>query len=167
MEVVALLYNIRSLYNVGSIFRTADGAGVKKIYLCGITPEPFDRFGRKRQEFSKVALRAEEYVSWEKIGHSSPSKDTKSLIRKLNKEGFIICAVEQDRKSIPYDKLSIKSNKLKFALIVGDEVRGLSKSILKLSDYVLEIPMRGKKESLNVSVAFGIVAYEIMGRQRR
>jgi 23S rRNA (guanosine2251-2'-O)-methyltransferase len=155
--MVALLYNIRSLYNVGSIFRTADAAGFKKIYLCGITPTPLDKFGNKRKDLAKVALRAEDYLSWKKIGSSSSPQATISLIKKLKREGFLICAVEQDKKSVLLNKFRNKNEKI--ALIVGDEVRGLPKSILKNSDYILEIPMRGRKESLNVSVAFGIVAY--------
>jgi tRNA G18 (ribose-2'-O)-methylase SpoU len=174
--MIALLYNIRSLYNVGSIFRTADAAGFKKIYLCGITPSPLDRFGSKRKELAKVALGAEDYLPWEKIGGSLLPQATISLIKKLKKEDFLVCAAEQDKKSVPLDKF-IKKNK-KIALIVGDEVRGIPKSILKYCDYILEIPMHGAvirqshhprhtshgKESLNVSVAFGIVAFKISGK---
>jgi tRNA G18 (ribose-2'-O)-methylase SpoU len=173
MDMIALIYNVRSLYNVGSIFRTADAAGFKKIYICGITPSPLDRFGNKRKELAKVALGAEDCLPWEKIGDSPSSQATISLVKKLKKEGFLICAVEQDDKSIPLNRF-IKKNK-KIALIVGDEVRGVPKSILKYCDYILEIPMRGAvirqthhprytghgKESLNVSVAFGIVAFRI------
>jgi tRNA G18 (ribose-2'-O)-methylase SpoU len=159
--MIAILYNIRSLYNVGSIFRTADAAGFEKIYLCGITPTPTDRFGEKRKDLAKVALGAEDYLKWEKVGYSPLPQATISLIKKLKKEGYLICALEQDKKSIPYDKLSVVDSKLLVALVVGDEVRGIPKSILKYCDSILEIPMRGKKESLNVSVAFGIAAYGI------
>lgn len=160
-RMIVLLYNIRSLYNVGSIFRTADAAGFEKIYLCGITPTPLDRFENKRKELTKVALGAEDYLRWEKIGSSSSPQATISLIKKLKKEGFIICAVEQDERAIPYNKLSVVYRKSSVALIVGDEVRGVPKSILKYCDYILEIPMLGRKESLNVSVAFGIAAFRI------
>jgi tRNA G18 (ribose-2'-O)-methylase SpoU len=160
--MIAILQNIRSLYNVGSIFRTADAAGIKKLYLCGITPTPLDRFGDKRKELTKVSLGAEDYVQWEKIGNSPRPNATLSLIEKLKKDGYEIIAIEQDKNSIPYSKFKTKNNKL--ALIVGDEVRGISKSILKHCNSILEIPMRGKKESLNVSVAFGIVAYSLLDK---
>lgn len=157
--MVALLYNIRSLYNVGSIFRTADAAGFEKIYLCGITPTPLDRLGNKKKELVKVALGAEDYLPWEKIGGSPSPQAIISLIKKLKKESFLICAIEQDNKSIALNKSHNKNKKI--ALIIGDEIRGVSKSILKYCDYILEIPMLGKKESLNVSVAFGIAAFKI------
>lgn len=152
--MIVILDNIRSVQNVGSIFRTADAAGVEKIYLCGITPEPIDSFGRPRRQFVKVSLGAEKYVKWEKI------KSTGRLIDKLRKDGYKIWVVEQHQKSIPYYKLKTKSSKLKaIALVFGNEVRGLPPAILKKADKILEIPMRGKKESLNVAVAFGIVVY--------
>ncbi|MBI5732508.1 TrmH family RNA methyltransferase [Candidatus Jorgensenbacteria bacterium] len=152
IEIVALLHNIRSIHNVGSIFRTADGAGVKKLYLGGITPAPVDRLGKSRPQLTKVSLGAENYVAWERV------VSTTRIIDKLKKDGFHIIAVEQDKKSIPYgDFKSSKFNKA--ALVMGNEVRGLPKSILRRADTILEIPMYGHKESLNVSVAFGIVVY--------
>ncbi len=168
--MVAILYNIRSLHNVGSIFRTADAAGIEKIYLCGITPVPTDTFGKPRQQLTKVSLGAEKYVEWEKV------KSTAKLIDRFKKEGYKILAIEQSKKSIPYHKIP-KSYFLnsKFCLILGNEVKGLPLSILKRADKILEIPMRGAiirhanhprrtgrgKESLNVSVAFGIVAFHL------
>jgi len=163
--MVALLYNIRSLHNVGSIFRTAEAAGIKKLYLCGITLAPLDRFGDKRKELAKVALGAEDYLDWEKVGNSPSPQATISLIKKLKKDSYKIIAIEQDKRAIPYNKLSAVTHKSSVALIVGDEVRGISKSILRQADYILEIPMRGRKESLNVSVAFGIVAFKFSERQ--
>ncbi len=154
--MVVILDNIRSLYNVGSIFRTADGAGVEKIYLCGVTPEPIDRFGKPRQQFIKVSLGAEKAVKWEK------AKSSGRLIDKLKKEGYKILAIEQAKNSIPYNKLKINSHKLKIAFVFGNEVRGISPVILKKCDKVLEIPMRGKKESLNVSVALGIAVFNFI-----
>jgi len=150
MEVI--LDNIRSLHNVGSIFRTSDSLGIKKIYLCGYTPSPYDRGGALRPQFSKVALGAEENVEWERCAQ------TWRQIEKLKKEGKKIYAIEQDRRSIPYYKQ--KSNK-KTVLVLGNEVDGLSKSILDRADRILEIPMSGVKESLNVSVSFGVVAYAL------
>ncbi len=154
--MVAILYNIRSLANVGSIFRTADGAGVEKIYLLGITPTPRDIFGSPRSQLTKLSLGAEKYVPWE---HLLMAK-SKSLIAKLRKESYKIVALELAKKAVPYHKWSPPKNK-KIALILGNEVRGLPSGILKQADIILEIPMSGKKESLNVSVAFGVVAFHI------
>lgn len=149
-DFCAILYNIRSAHNVGAIFRTADGAGVSKLYLCGYTPTPNDRNVGK--DITKTALGAETFVPWEKY------KQTGRLIKKLKKEGIRIVVLEQSPRSTPYTKCKPK---FPLCLIVGNEVTGISKSILKLADDVIEIPMRGKKESLNVSVAFGIAAYNI------
>ncbi len=163
MEIIVILHNIRSLHNVGSIFRTADAAGVKKIYLCGITPAPLDIFGKLRPQLTKVSLGAEKYVEWECV------KSTTQLIDKLKNPpaggGYKIFAVEQSKKSIPYYKLKnlrTKKRKIKIALVVGNEVNGLSASILKRADKILEIPMKGKKESLNVSVAFGVIVFHLI-----
>lgn len=152
--MVVLLHNIRSLYNTGSILRTADAAGLSKVYFCGITPEPFDRFGNYRKEISKVALGAEKYLDWEK------AKSTSRLVDRLRKEGYRIFSIEQDKASVPYDKVCV-SPKDKIALVLGNEIKGLPKSILAKSDKIIEIPMKGRKESLNVSVAFGIVAFSL------
>jgi 23S rRNA (guanosine2251-2'-O)-methyltransferase len=155
--MVVVLQDIRSIYNVGSIFRTADAAGVEKIYLCGITPGPLDRFGRPIKKFIKVSLGAEKTVAWEKI------KNTGKLINKLKKDGYKIFAVEQSKNSLPYFTLHPKPSTLnKIALIFGNEVKGLPKAILKKCDQILEIPMQGKKESLNVAVAAGIVLFHFL-----
>jgi len=153
-ELIVVLHNIRSLYNVGSIFRTADGAGVKKIYLCGITPAPLDRFDKLIPQFAKVALGAEKNIEWIKL------KSTVSVIRNLKKQGFEIVAIEQSKKSIPYFKYRNKNKKL--ALVLGNEVKGIAPNILKKVDKILEIPMSGTKESLNVTIAFGIVIYRLL-----
>ncbi len=157
-NITVILHNIRSLHNVGSIFRTADGAGISKLYLCGITPTPLDRFGKMRPELAKVALGAERNVPWEY------SVSTARLVKKLRGEGYRVYALEQAENSIAYDSPKVSRGAQKIALILGDEVRGIPSSILKVSDAILEIPMRGKKESLNVSVAFGIAAYALMRR---
>lgn len=168
--MIVLLHNIRSLHNVGSIFRTADAVGIKKIYLCGYTPAPVDDFGRPRKDLTKVSLGAEKTVAWDASARSTQA--TLKLIEKLKKEGYKIFAVEQAKNSTPYYKLRTKKQE-KIVLILGSEVGGLPKSILKKSDKVLEIPMRGAlvkekghprrtrrgKESLNVAVAFGVVAF--------
>jgi 23S rRNA (guanosine2251-2'-O)-methyltransferase len=150
MQNVLIFHNIRSVENVGAMFRTADAAGVNKIYLTGYTPAPLDRFGRKRKDLAKSALGAEEFVVWEQ------KKNLPALISKLKKEGFQIIAIEQDKKSINYKKVKPKS---KNAFIVGPEVTGIPKNILNLCDVIAEIPMHGKKESLNVSVALGVVLF--------
>jgi len=155
-KMVILLHNIRSLHNVGSIFRTADAAGVEKVYLCGITPAPVDAFGKPRQQLTKVSLGAEKYIPWEHV------KSTSRLLDKLKNEKYKIFAIEQNSKSTSYNKLKANSYKLKAtALVLGNEVKGLPQSILKKSDKILEIPMSGKKESLNVSVAFGIIVFKL------
>ncbi|MFA6257175.1 MAG: TrmH family RNA methyltransferase [Candidatus Paceibacterota bacterium] len=152
-ETVVILHNIRSVENVGAMFRTADAAGVDKIYLVGYTPAPLDRFGRKRNDLHKSALGAEEFVAWEQ------AKTISSLISKFKKQGFQIIAIEQDEKSVDYRKVKMKN---KNAFIMGAEVEGIPKNVLKKCDVIAEIPMRGKKESLNVSVAFGVVMFRVL-----
>lgn len=152
-EVYLILHNIRSAHNVGAIFRTADVAGVSKIYLTGYTPAPVDRFGRARKDIAKTALGAEISVKWEHI------KSISSLIKKLKNKKVKIVAVEQGDIAIDYKKLKIK---FPAVFIFGNEVRGLSKSILNKSDTVAQIPMLGKKESLNVSVATGIFLFRVL-----
>jgi len=171
-EIILILYNIRSLYNVGSIFRTADAAGVSKIYLSGFTPAPVDKFNKIRQKLAKVSLGAEKYVAWDDSVRL-PQKVVK-LIKSLKKDGYKIFAIEQSKKSIPYYKIK-KNKKQKIVLILGNELKGLPVSILKQVDKILEIPMKGfvvkqknhpvyqgkGKESLNVSVAFAIVIFHL------
>ncbi|MEK7525812.1 MAG: RNA methyltransferase [Patescibacteria group bacterium] len=153
-NVTAVLYNIRSAHNVGSMFRTADAAGINKIYLCGYTPIPEPR-GKKRgsDKIAKTALGAEKSVSWEYVPRVG------KLLDKLTDEGIQIIALEQAKGSKGVFKFKPKRS---LALVVGNEVKGLPVSILKRVDDIVEIPMRGKKESLNVSVAFGIAAYALI-----
>ncbi len=175
--MTVILHNIRSLHNVGSIFRTADAAGVEKIYLCGITPTPVDTFGKVRPQFAKVSLGAEKTVEWDASARSAQA--TLKLLGGLKKQGYKIFAIEQSNRSVPYHKLKSKNLKLKtVALILGSEVKGLPPSVLKKADRILEIPMAGAlvrqahhprrirrgKESLNVAVAFGIVAFGLKHR---
>lgn len=161
MEFIPVLINIRSVHNVASMFRTADGAGCKEIVLVGYTPSPHDRFGRVRKDFQKVALGAE--ASFSVLQYATLGR----ALASLRKRGFFIVALEQHKKSVPYHlfgslrKTHFKK-KRKVALLVGNEVEGLSKLVYKKADILMEIPMRGKKESLNVSVAFGIAAYELV-----
>ncbi len=152
-KTVLVLNNIRSVFNVGSIFRTAECAGVSKIYLVGVTPDPIDRFGRARKDLAKVALGAEKKILWEH------AMDIGALIKKLKKDGFKIVALEQAEGSIDYKKFRPR---FPLALLLGEETRGLSKDILQKCDHVIEIPMMGDKESLNVSVAVGVALFRIL-----
>jgi tRNA G18 (ribose-2'-O)-methylase SpoU len=152
LEIIVVLDNIRSVHNVGSIFRTSDALGVNKIFLCGCTPTPKDRFGRERKDLAKVALGAEKSIEWEYF------ETTEESVKKLKKEKFQIIALEQSENSIDYKKVKTKN---KTAIILGEEVHGLNKKVLDLADVVMEIPMRGIKESLNVSVSFGVAAFRI------
>ena|SRR3989344_1671409 len=152
-SIYLILHNIRSAENVGSIFRTADAVGVNKIYLTGYTPRPLDRFGRPVGKITKTALGAEKSLAWQY------EKNISSLIKKLQKKGVKIVAVEQDKKSLDYRKFKLKSDT---ALIFGNEVNGIDQKTLNLCDQIIEIPMCGKKESLNVSVAVGVVLFRIL-----
>lgn len=154
-EAIVILDNIRSTFNVGSIFRTADSLNISKIIICGITPTPKDRFGRDRSDISKVSLGAERNVDWEYFPKAS------WVVKQLKKEGFKIIFIEQSDKSVDYKKIKL-GKKDKIAFVLGNEVDGVAKSFLKLADMIAEIPMLGSKESLNVSVAFGIAAFRIL-----
>jgi tRNA G18 (ribose-2'-O)-methylase SpoU len=149
-EIVIILDNIRSVYNVGSIFRTAECAGVREIYLCGKTPAPVDRFGRWRNDFKKVSLGAENNVKWHL------KERIKDAIEELRQKNFFIVAVEQSKFAKNYQDISLP---LKTAFVFGHEVSGVSKNALRLSDEIIEIPMKGNKESLNVSVSVGIILF--------
>lgn len=155
--MIVILHDIRSVHNVGSIFRTADAAGVVKIILTGITPEPTDRLGKLRPQFQKVSLGAEKTIEWEK------TKSALRAIDRLKRGRFTIFCVEQAKNSVTYATMKGKKLNLdKVVLVMGNEVRGLPASILKRADAILEIPMRGKKESLNVAVAFGIIIFHLL-----
>jgi len=138
--------NIRSLENIGSIFRTSDALGINKIFLCGISGTP------PHPKISKTALGAENWIEWEH------HRKCWRLVEKLKKEKVLIVALEQTKNSFPCDKFKAK---FPLALVIGNEIKGVSKSILKRADKIVYLPMFGKKESLNVSVSFGIAAYEI------
>jgi tRNA G18 (ribose-2'-O)-methylase SpoU len=142
---------------VGSIFRTADGAGVTNIYISGHTPQPIDRFGRKRKDIAKVALGAENSVEWQAI------KDPLEFVKKMKSEGVVIVVLEQDKKSVSLDdsKMLAEISEQPTLLVLGSEVNGVQKAILNVADYIVEIPMKGKKESLNVSVASGVAMFSL------
>lgn len=154
---VLVLENLRSVENTASIFRTAEGLGVNKIICVGTTPTPVDRFGRKRADFAKVSLGAEEFVEWEYCR----AEDLESKIQDLRIKGFNIIALEQGPKATKLKDFNA-GNLEKFALIVGNETEGVSLEAMKASETIIEIPMLGKKESLNVSVSTGIALYALM-----
>ena len=152
LNMSVILNNIRSSENVGSIFRTADAFGVKKIYLCGYTPAPLDRFNRKNTKLTKASLGAEDFVGWEKV------EKLEDVVARL--KDFLIVGVEQSKDSIDYREIKnspFLNPNYNIALIFGNETEGLSQEDLKLCDMVAEIPMLGKKESLNVAVSAGVV----------
>ncbi len=150
--MIVVLSNIRSAHNVGSIFRTADAVRTKMIYLCGVTPAPLDKFGRPVSDIAKVALGAEKNIPWEK------SVSIIRTLKKLKREGYTIISIEQDTRSISLDKFDFSAGE-RMVFVLGNEVDGLPKKVLDISNGIIEIPMFGGKESLNVSVAFGVVAY--------
>jgi tRNA G18 (ribose-2'-O)-methylase SpoU len=156
VKVCLLLDNIRSVHNVGSIFRTADTIGIKKIYCADTTPTPIDRFGRKRSDFAKVSLGAENSLEWEHI------IDAVKFLKKFKKENpeTRIIALEQSEKSIDYKKIVLKNESA--LIILGNEVDGVNPKLLELCDTIAEIPMRGKKESLNVSISAGIFLFRLL-----
>lgn len=145
-EVYVLAHNIRSLHNVGSVFRTCDGAGVSKLFLTGYSGVP------PRKEIAKTALGADESVPWEF------HKDPMPVIQKLRADGFQIVALEKNAES---QDISEFKPEYPVCMIIGNEIDGVEQELLDLSDAVVHIPMRGKKESLNVSVAFGIGIYQL------
>lgn len=151
---VLILDNLRSVENTGSIFRTAEGLGVSKIYLVGTTPAPLDRFDRKRNDFAKVSLGSEDMLEWEYAKEIAP------LLRELKEQDFQIVSLEQSENSVDIKNFRPRGQ---FALIVGNEVDGVSKDAVEMSDAVVEIEMLGKKESLNVSVSTGIALFALQG----
>jgi tRNA G18 (ribose-2'-O)-methylase SpoU len=144
-----VLNNIRSLHNVGSIFRTADGAGVEKIWLCGITGYP------PQGGITKASLGAEDHVPWEY------AQDGLGLLKELKSKGYQIVFLEQMQGAVAYDEFIPKAP---VCLVIGNEITGVSEEWLKLCDVAVEIDMAGIKNSLNVAVAFGVMAYQIRSR---
>lgn len=146
--IYALVDNVRSLYNVGSLFRSSDGAMISKLILTGFTPHP------PRKEIEKTALGATQTVPWEYIHNPLDA------IQKLKEERITICAVELTTNSKPY--FHVTQNNFPLCLVVGNEITGVSKEILDAADMSVEIPMYGHKQSLNVAVAYGIVLYDFL-----
>lgn len=143
-----ILDDIRSLHNIGSVFRTSDAFLIEKIYLCGITAVP------PNKEIHKTALGATETVTWEY------AKDVLEVIKKLKTEETIVYAIEQVENSIMLNDFQPKQDK-KYALIFGNEVKGVQQEAINLSDGVIEIPQLGSKHSLNISVSAGIVIWDL------
>ncbi len=152
-EVYLILHNIRSAHNVGSIFRTAEAVGVKEVFLTGYTPSPLDKFGNFRKDIKKTALGSEKEILWKK------TKNIKKLLDKLKKQKIKVIALEQSPTSLDYKKFILNKPT---AILVGNEVRGVSYKVLTKMDKVIEIPMMGSKESLNVSVACGVALFRIL-----
>lgn len=151
--LIIILDNIRSLNNVGSIFRTADAFLIEKIYLCGITATPPHR------DIQKTALGATEAVSWEY------TEDVSALSRKLQSEGVHLCAIEQAENAVMLDTFTPDKSQ-KYALVFGNEVKGVQQDIVTLSDTVIEIPQMGTKHSLNISVSAGVVIWDLFSKLR-
>lgn len=147
LPVYVILDSIRSSYNVGSIFRTSDGAMIEKLFLCGYTPHP------PKKEVLKTALGSQDSVLWEY------AKDAKEVILNLKRIGIKICALELTESSIPHYNLN--KDILPMALLIGNEITGVSQELLDLCDISIEIPQFGIKQSLNVAVAYGIAAFEL------
>ena len=152
-EVAVLLHNIRSAHNVGSIFRTCDGAGVAKVYLSGYSPTPLDRFGRPQKDIAKTALGAEHSIVWEY------ARSPQTIVRRLKRDGWHIVGLEQDERAIDYRSFKCAGSTL---FILGNEVRGISSALRRACDTLIEIPMHGTKESLNVSVAAGVALFRVL-----
>ena len=154
LPVYIVLNSIRSNYNVGSIFRTSDGAMIEKLYLCGYTPYPPKQGSSGgKKEILKTALGSTESVKWEYV------KNPKEVILKLKSEGVKICALELTDKSIPYHH--VQKEDFPLCVIIGNEITGVSQELIDLSDFSIEIPQYGIKQSLNVAVAYGVTIFEL------
>lgn len=151
MQTFVILYNIRSAHNVGSIFRTADGAGASKVFLVGYTPAPIDRFGRVQPEIEKTSLGAAAMVPWEAYA------DIDEVLVELKKIGAQIVAVEQTPEAEEYRGFHPRGEHV--AYLFGNETEGVPRQVTAVADAVIEIPMKGRKESLNVSVAVGVILF--------
>ena len=152
--VVVVLDNVRSMHNVGSVFRTADGFLLEAIYLCGYTPKPPHR------DIQKTALGATETVAWQAFN------ETIDAIESLKKQGYKLVAVEQAKNSVMLDQIYFTAGE-KLAVVLGNEVDGVEQAVINACDYCVEIPQFGMKHSLNVSVAAGIVLYKIIEQTKK
>ncbi|MBK7630830.1 MAG: RNA methyltransferase [Ignavibacteriales bacterium] len=154
LPVYVLLNSIRSSYNVGSIFRTSDGAMIEKLILCGYTPHPpIDEENKGNKDVLKTALGSTQSVKWEY------TKNAVEAVKKIKSEGIKICALELTENSKPY--YSLTKNNFPICIVVGNEITGVSQEVLDLCDYSIEIPQYGIKQSLNVAVAYGVAIFEL------
>ncbi|CAM1334389.1 RNA methyltransferase [Tenacibaculum aestuariivivum] len=151
--IIVVLDNIRSLNNVGSVFRTSDAFLIEKIYLCGITATP------PNKEIHKTALGATESVAWEHV------ENTINLVKKLKKDNITVLAIEQAEKSIMLNTFNPKPNQ-KYAVIMGNEVKGVQQEVVSAADFCIEIPQLGTKHSLNISVSCGIVLWDLLNKTK-
>ena len=151
--IVVVLDHVRSLYNVGSVFRTCDAFRIESIYLCGISAQP------PQVELHKTALGAEFTVDWKYF------KDTKDAINNLHEQGYIVYSVEQAEGSTMLQDLQLDKSK-KYAIVMGHEVKGVQQEVVDMSDGCIEIPQYGTKHSLNVSVTTGIVIWDLFNKLR-
>ena len=149
MPLVVVLDNVRSMYNVGSVFRTADAYRVERIMLCGITGRP------PHPEIHKTALGAEDSVDWQYC------TDANEAVQMLKSDGYLVYAIEQAEGSISLEKFQVKNSYSKLAVVLGNEVKGVQQSVVDLCDGCIELPQFGTKHSLNVSTAAGIVIWEL------
>lgn len=145
--LVVVLDNIRSLNNIGSVFRTSDAFLVEAIYLCGITATP------PNQEIHKTALGAEDSVRWEYF------EDTKEAVKQLKEDNYIVYSIEQVENSTMLDTLQLDKTK-KYAIVLGNEVKGVQQEVVDICDGCIEIPQYGTKHSLNISISAGIVIWD-------
>ncbi len=150
---ILIIHDIRSVHNVGSLFRTADSVGISRIIISGYSPTPLDRFGRVRSDMAKSALGAELSVPWEY------SENIFETIHELKKNNYTVIGLEQHPQSVDYKKIKKTEN---MVFIIGTETTGMNQDLIQLCDTIAEIPMHGNKESLNVSVATGILLYRIL-----
>lgn len=151
--VIVVLDNIRSLNNVGSVFRTSDAFLIEKIYLCGITAVP------PNKEIHKTALGATESVDWEY------REDTLTLVEELQKENVLVASIEQAEQSTMLNNFN-PNPKRKLAVVFGNEVKGVQQTVVSTSDICLEIPQLGTKHSLNISVSCGVVLWDLFQKMR-
>lgn len=152
--LIIVLDNVRSMHNVGSVFRTSDAFLVEKIYLCGFTPTPPHR------EIEKTALGATESVAWESIA------EILVLINNLKQEGYLVYAVEQTHNSIALSQFMPPSQDAKIALVFGNEAEGVNEEVIVACDGAIEIPQFGSKHSFNISVSAGIVLWDIFNKMK-
>ena len=147
IPLIVVLDDVRSLNNIGSVFRTSDAFLVEHIYLCGITATP------PSPEIHKTALGAEDSVEW------SHEPDVLALVRRLKSEGVTVCAVEQVHHSVMLDHLHAEPSR-RYAIVLGNEVKGVAQSVVDEADVCIEIPQYGTKHSLNISISAGIVIWD-------